>query len=99
MTLLGLADVAEPHILDDYEISAQYRAHASEGTNWFADQIRTAGLDPADFAAMFGSPRPAMRKTLEGLREMWGDHRAYARSIGLGDDVIDAARRALRTEA
>lgn len=98
MTMLGLAGVAEPHILDDYEISARYRAHASEGTTWFAERIREAGYDPDDFHAMWGSPRPAMRKTLEGVRERWGDHEGYARSIGVPGDVVTRLRAALRTE-
>ncbi|GJM39449.1 MAG: protein-tyrosine-phosphatase [Acidimicrobiales bacterium] len=98
MTMLGLAGVAEPYILDDYEISAQYRAQSSQGTTRFADQIREAGYDPDDFHAMWGSPRPAMRKTLDGLRTKWGDHAAYVRSIGVADDVAGRARVALRRE-
>lgn len=98
MTLLGLAGVADPYILDDYEISAQYRAHAAEGTNWFAEQIRSAGFDPDDYRAMWGSPRPAMRKTLDGLKERWGDHHGYLRSIGVSDETAARARAALRAE-
>jgi len=96
MTLLGLAGVAEPHILDDYELSARYRSHAREGTNWFAERIREAGYDPDDYHAMWGSPRPAMRKTLDGFRARWGDHGTYLRAIGVPDDVAAAARRRLR---
>ena len=96
MTLLGLAGVADAHILDDYELSARYRQTAPEGTSWFAERIREAGHDPGDFHAMWGSPRPAMRKTLEGFRERWGDHDTYVRSIGVGDEIADAARARLR---
>jgi len=97
MTLLGLAGVADAHILDDYEVSAHYRAHSPGGTTWFAEQISEAGYDPAGFEAMWGSPRPAMRKTLDGLRDKWGDHEAYVRSIGVDDDIAERARTRLRS--
>lgn len=97
MILLGLAGVAEPYILDDYEMTAHYRAHTGDGTSWFAEQIRAAGYDPEHFGALWGSPRPVMRKTLEALREKWGDHDGYVRSIGVADDVAGRARLALRT--
>jgi len=96
MTMLGLAGVADSYILDDYEVSAHYRAHSAGGSIWFADRIREAGFDPDDYHAMWGSPRPAMRKTLDGLRERWSDHEGYARSIGLGDDAVRRARQVLR---
>lgn len=96
MTLLGLADVADGYILDDYEISAHYRARSAEGTSWFESQIRDAGYDPAHFTTLWGSPRPVMRKTLDGLRERWGNHRAYLRSIGVSDDVAARAAANLR---
>jgi len=96
MTMLGLAGVADSYILDDYEVSAHYRAHSAEGTNWFADRIREAGYDPDDYHAMWGSPRPAMRKTLEGLRRKWGDHGDYVRSIGVSDDAAGRVRANLR---
>ena len=95
MTMLGLAGVIDPHILDDYEISAQYRAHSADGTNWFAQQIREAGHDPDDYHAMWGSPRSVMGKTLEGLRSEWGDFAGYVRSIGVVDRVAADARAAL----
>lgn len=96
MTLLGLADVADSYILDDYEISAHYRAHAADGSSWFADQIREAGYDPADYTTLWGSPRPVMRKTLDGVRARWGGHREYVRSIGVPDEVAERARERLR---
>ena len=98
MAMLALAGVADAHILDDYEISAQYRAHASDGTSWFAEHIRKAGFDPDDFHAMWGSPRPAMRKTLDGMKDRWGNHETYLRSIGVGDDTASRARLALRVD-
>jgi protein-tyrosine phosphatase len=98
MTMLGLAGVADAYILDDYEVSAHYRAHSAEGTNWFAERIREAGYDPDDYHAMWGSPRPAMRKALDGLRERWGDHHRYAHSIGVADDVVERVRAVLRTD-
>lgn len=98
MTMLGLAGVADGYILDDYEVSAHYRAHSAEGTNWFAERIREAGCDPDDFHAMWGSPRPAMRKALDGVRERWGDQHQYVRSIGVADDVVERVRAALRTD-
>jgi protein-tyrosine phosphatase len=95
MTLLGLADVTEPHILDDYEISSRYRVHSAEGANWFGERIRAAGYDPDDYETLWGSPRPVMVKTLDGLRERWGDHAAYVRSIGVDDATAQRARTAL----
>ncbi len=97
MLLLALADVDDSFILDDYEISARFRARSPERTEWFEEQIRDAGLDPADFTTLWGSPRPVMRKTLDGLRAQWGDHRSYVRSIGVDDDVAQAAAASLRT--
>jgi protein-tyrosine phosphatase len=99
MTLLGLAGVADPYILDDYEISARYREHSADGANWFAERIREAGFDPDDFEPMWGSPRPVMRKTLEGLRDKWGDHATYVRSIGVDDGVAAKAKAALRVDS
>lgn len=96
MTLLGLAGVADGYILDDYEVSARYRETSSDGTRWFAEQITAAGLDPDDFHALWGSPRPAMRMTLDGLRERWGTPESYVRSIGVSDDTAAAARANLR---
>ncbi|MEQ8842903.1 MAG: tyrosine-protein phosphatase [Acidimicrobiales bacterium] len=98
MTLLGLAGVADPYILDDYEITSRFRATSAEGTKWFEDQIRGAGFDPADFTALWGSPRPVMRKTLDGLRSQWGDHDGYLRRIGVVDDIAARARVALRVD-
>lgn len=96
MTLLGLADVADSYILDDYEVSAQYRTRSAEGTAWFESQIRDAGYDPAEFSTLWGSPRPVMRKTLDGLRDRWGHPRNYVRSIGVSDDTAVRARERLR---
>ena len=98
MVLLGLADVSEPHILDDYEISAQYRAHSTEGTNWFQKVIEEAGRNPDDYRAMWGSPRRAMRKTLDGVGETWGTTADYLRSTGVADETAAAARQALRID-
>ena len=98
MTLLGLAEVADSYILDDYEVSAHYRSHSPDGTRWFEEQIREAGYDPDGFTTLWGSPRPVMRKALDGLRERWGDHGAYVRSIGVGDDVANRARANLRSD-
>ena len=95
MVLLGLAGVPEPHLLDDYEISQQYRRPATDSR--FQDQIRAAGFDPKDFETMWLSPRVVMRQTLEGLRQRWGDHAGYLASIGVRPEMAEAARSKLCT--
>lgn len=100
MVLLGLAGVADPHLLDDYEMTNRYRpsdhdGRTSRGTA-FSDLVKDKGLDPADFEALWQAPRPVMRRTVDGLRERWGDHRSYARSIGLDEATIDAVRDRMR---
>ncbi len=94
MVLLAIAGVAEPHLLDDYEISSHYRSKAEPSQ--FAEHITAAGFDPADYAAMWGSDRPVMKLTLDGLRERWGNHESYVRAIGIDDSTAAAARAALR---
>lgn len=95
MVLLGLAGVPEPHLLDDYEISRQYRRPATDSR--FQDQIRAAGFDPRDFETMWLSPRVVMRQTLEGLRQRWGGHAGYLASIGVRPEMVEAARSNLCT--
>lgn len=95
MTLLGLAGVADPYLLDDYEISGRYRR--GEGSSAFADRLRREGLDPERFETMWQSPRAVMRKTLAGLRDRWGDHDGYVDDhLGLAPGVKDRARANLR---
>lgn len=95
MVLLGLAGVPEPHLLDDYELSQQYRRAITD--SGFRDRLRSAGFDPNDFETMWLSPRAAMRKTLEGLRQRWGDHAGHLAAIGLSPETADAARAELCT--
>lgn len=93
MTMLALADVADAHVLDDYEISAQ---HQPEGRiEYFSTELIKAGQDPDmfDLDAMLGSPRPVMRMTLDGMRNRWNDHPGYFDHLGL-----DAADRASARE-
>jgi len=96
MTLLGLAGVSDSYILDDYEVSFGHLLHGADGANWFSEQIRAAGYDPDDYQTLWESPRPVMRKTLDGLHEKWGDPESYVRSIGVNDEVAGRARAALR---
>lgn len=100
MVLLGLAEVADPHVLDDYEVTNRYRPASADALTTkgspFEDLVRDRGLDPADFETLWLAPRPVMRRTVDGLRERWGDHRDYVRAIGVDDDVAEAARAALR---
>lgn len=95
MVLLGLAGVGEPHLLDDYEMSQQYRRPAADSR--FQGQIRAAGFDPKDFETMWLSPRAVMRQTLEGFRQRWGDHAGYLASIGARPETVAAARSRLCT--
>ena len=65
MLLLGLAEVGDGHVLDDYEISAR---HQPEGRiDAFTKMLTDEGIDPDpfDLDAMLGSPRPVMRMTID----------------------------------
>lgn len=96
MTMLALAGVAEGHVLDDYEVSAQ---HQPEGRiEHFRAELTRAGHDPEmfDLDAMLGSPRPVMRMTLEGMRDRWNDHAGYFDHLGLDAETRAAARENLR---
>lgn len=98
MTMLGIAEVADAHVLDDYEISAQYQPEGR--VEQFAQEFRRNGIDPDpyDLHAMLGSPRPVMKKTLSGVRERWQDQRGYHGHLGLDEATIAAARANLRFE-
>lgn len=93
MVLLALANVTEPYLLDDYEISQQYRRASTDAA--FRDKIRAAGFNPDDFSAMWQSPRDVMRQTLDGVQQRWGDPSGYLHSIGVDDQTIEAARAKL----
>lgn len=93
MVLLSLAGVTEPYLLDDYEISQQYRKASTDAA--FREKIRAAGFNPDDYSAMWQSPRAVMRQTLDGLQQHWGSPRGYLHSIGVNDEMIAAARSQL----
>ena len=95
MVLLGLAGVPEPYLLDDYEISQQYRKPVTDSR--FQEQIRAAGFNPQDFETMWLSPRVVMRQTLQGLRQRWGDHANYLNLIGVNDEMVTATHSNLCT--
>ncbi len=96
MVLLGLVGVADPYLLDDYEISSRYRTppDPEDLGQWFPG----LDIDPRSFSPMFGSERPVMKLTIDGLRERWGDHLSYARSIGVGAATVESVRRNLRVD-
>ncbi len=96
MVLAGLAGVADGDLLDDYEMSVRYRTPGL--VEQFAEQVRAGGRDPDDYdiESMLGSPRPVMRRTLDGLYKRWGDHAGYAVYAGLDQATIEAARVNLR---
>ena len=96
MLLLGLAEVGDGHVLDDYEISAR---HQPEGRIEHVTKMLTdEGIDPDpfDLDAMRGSPRPVMRMTIDTLRDRWGGVDGYADFLGLDADRQAAARTNLR---
>lgn len=96
MTLLANAGVADAHVLDDYEISAQ---HQPEGrVEHFRAELRKAGRDPSlyDLEAMLGSPRPVMRMTLDGVRDRFTDLDGYFSHLGVDGATRMAARANLR---
>lgn len=96
MTMLALAGVGDAHVLDDYEISAQYQPEGRVAH--FTTELTNAGHDPAmfDLEAMLGSPRPVMRMTLEGMRDRWADHPGYFDHLGLDAETRASARENLR---
>ncbi|MCH1451874.1 MAG: tyrosine-protein phosphatase [Acidimicrobiaceae bacterium] len=96
MLLLGLAEVGDGHVLDDYEISAR---HQPEGRiDAFTKMLTDEGIDPDpfDLDAMLGSPRPVMRMTIDSLRDRWGGVEGYADFLGLDAGRRAAARANLR---
>ncbi len=95
MVILGLAGATDPYLLDDYEMSRQYRRPDIDSA--FQDRIRAAGLNPGDFETMWLSPRAVMRQTLEGLHQRWGSHTGYLDSIGVSGELLSAARSNLTT--
>ena len=96
MLLLGLAEVGDGHVLDDYEISAR---HQPEGRiDAFTKMLTDEGIDPDpfDLDAMLGSPRTVMRMTIDSLRDRWGGMEGYADFLGLDAGRRAAARANLR---
>lgn len=99
MVLLGLAGVADGHILDDYEMTNLFGRFAHDGhtsrDGWFAEMLAGRGLELDDFETLWLAPRPAMQQTVSGLRDRWGDHLGYATAIGLDSDDVAALRAVL----
>ena len=93
MVLLGLAGVADPYILDDYEISERYRDPTRLAP--FKERLRADGHDPDNFEAMFGSPRGVMRQTLDQLYHRWGSVDDYLLAQGASGTTLERARAAL----
>ena len=102
MVLLGLAGVADPHVLDDYELTNRYRPESHDGATArgtpFESLLAERGLDPTDFETLWQAPRPVMRRVVDGVRERWGDPRGYVEAVGVDPSSADAARRHLRAE-
>ena len=89
MVLLALAGVGDGHLLDDYEISNQYRAGGPVQN--FERFLRSLDIehDAFDLDALLGAPRPVMRMAIDSIRDRWGSVEGYVASIG-----IDAPTRA-----
>lgn len=64
---------------------------------------RTTGLPPGmdrqTLVHAAGVPEEAMGDFLDGLEARWGGPVAYLRSIGIGDDVMEAVREAFLEDA
>ena len=98
MVMLGIAEVADSFVLDDYEQSAAHqRAGVVEN---FAAAVKEQGLDLErfDLPAMMGAPRQVMKMTLDGVRERWTNHAGFQATLGLTPGELAAAKRNLRLD-
>jgi len=89
MVLLAACGVGESHLLDDYELTNSY---APMKVEYFAEVVRSKGLDPDSFTTLWSAPRPVMRAVLNGMAERWGDINGYLAHAGIDPARADALR-------
>ncbi len=92
--LLGLADVHDSTIVDDYALCAHglKRRYLTEGIPESLDERDFTHEEPPQFLA----PPGAMVKTLKHLDDQYGGIESYVRHIGLTDTHIADIRTMLR---
>lgn len=92
--LLGLADVPDGTIVDDYALSAHglRRRYLAEGIPEFLEGKDFTLEEPPQFLA----PPAAMERTLLHLNDQYGGIESYVRHIGLTDAHITYIRTMLR---
>lgn len=73
--LLELLGVPREVVLDDYELTAQYRLREHQAETY--DTLIANGLPPEAAAAVLGAPRWAMAEALDSLDFVHGGIRAY----------------------
>ena len=92
--LLGLADVPDSTIVDDYALSAHglKRRYLAEGIPESLDEKDFTLEEPPQFLA----PPLAMVRTLKHLDDQYGGIESYVRHIGLTDAQVSDIRNKLR---
>lgn len=95
--LLGVLGVPDETVIADYTRSG---AAVAVQVSWLWSMGYPAGqVADEQLASGLWSARPeTMRRTLDWLADEYGGAAPYMRSAGVGDDQIDALRRALLVE-
>jgi protein-tyrosine phosphatase len=77
--LLGALGVSDADILDDYELTTEYRS--GPRLEVLRPQLEEAGVDVAPLLPFFTAQRPVMELTLAGLRERHGSVESYLSEV------------------
>ena len=90
--LLGLAGVKNETIAEDYTLTAEYRPRAYLGVD--GPDVDPAEYTPEAYRAR-NCPPEVMLETLTHIDDQHGGIEGYVRAIGLGQEQIDALRKAI----
>lgn len=94
--LLGLAGVPEEIIIEDYALSSAYLGEP------FRDEVRQRAIERGhtweQYEPLIACLPDYMRTTLRYLTQLYGGFEAYARTVGLGADHIEALRSVILQE-
>lgn len=92
--LLEWLGVPRELVLDDYEVTNEYRHEAAERDTF--DRLVAEGMAPEAAAGLLSAPRWAMDETLAELDDDFGGIEAFLRGrAGLDDTVLAALRQQL----
>jgi protein-tyrosine phosphatase len=95
--LLGALGVDDATILDDYELTNEYRS--ARRVEELRGELAGRGIDIERIMPLFQAPREAMAATLVGLHERYGSIEDYLRTeAGLDRSTLDDLRRTLLVE-